>query len=137
MPSRPRARRSTGYRYRGLQARALYVMTDLDDADLISDLVEEPVGSEMTGYYLELGYDILSTRTTEQELIPYVRFENYDTLAELPSGFSGSGRETDVLTFGVAYKPIPQVVVKADYMNFDNDADTAVDQFNVALGFLF
>jgi hypothetical protein len=125
------------YRNRGWQARALWVDVDLDDAALISDLVGETVGSAMEGYYVEAGYDVLAARGTDHELIPYVRIESYDTLAELPTGSAGAGRETDVTTIGVAYKPIPQVVIKADHQSLDNETDTAVDQWNVALGFLF
>ena len=42
-----------------------------------------------------------------------------------------------VTTFGVAYKPIPQTVIKVDWQNVTNRARTGVDQLNVALGYIF
>ena len=42
-----------------------------------------------------------------------------------------------ITTFGVAYKPIPQAVLKVDYQNVGNAAGTGVDQINIALGYLF
>jgi len=41
------------------------------------------------------------------------------------------------LTLGFSYKPIPQVVIKADYQRRDNEADISSDQFNLGLGFVF
>jgi long-subunit fatty acid transport protein len=41
------------------------------------------------------------------------------------------------LTFGMDYKPIPQVVVKADFTKADNAARTAQDQFNLGIGYNF
>ena len=125
--------------YHGLRARGLLVTIDLDDAELISDLVGEPVGSQMSGWYLEAGWDVLSNRGGEQELIPFMRYESFDTLDELPAAFAGMGLDghRTVTTLGVVYKPIPQVAIKTDYSNFDDAAGTAVDQWNVALGFVF
>ncbi|RMF74762.1 MAG: hypothetical protein D6738_05490 [Acidobacteria bacterium] len=127
------------WRWKGLRARGLWASIDLDDADLISDLVGEPVGSEMSGWYLEAGWDVLWRRGGEQELIPFVRRESFDTLDEVPAAFAGMGLDgqRDVTTIGVVYKPIPQVAVKLDFQNFDTASGSSVDQWNAALGFMF
>ena len=43
----------------------------------------------------------------------------------------------EVLTLGFAWKPIDQIVIKADRQDFDNEAGTGIDQFNVLLGWIF
>jgi len=130
------------WRWRGLEFRALYVNVDLEDADLLNDFKgltgAESIGSEMDGYYLQAGYDVLATRQTNQALIPYVRYEEFDTQKEVPGGFlRDPANDVDVVTYGVAYKPIPKVVFKLDYQDFDNAAGTGTDQWNLAAGFLF
>jgi hypothetical protein len=56
----------------------------------------------------------------------------------VPAGFARNpAREVTVTTVGLAWKPIPQVALKADWNNISNEAGTGVDQINVALGFLF
>jgi hypothetical protein len=38
---------------------------------------------------------------------------------------------------GLTWKPIPQVVLKADYQDVDNGAGTGVDAFQLGLGWIF
>jgi hypothetical protein len=45
--------------------------------------------------------------------------------------------ERQVLTAGLEIKPIPQVVLKLDFQRMTDEARTGVDQFNMAVGFLF
>jgi hypothetical protein len=42
-----------------------------------------------------------------------------------------------VITVGVDFQPIDPVVVKLEYQDLKNEAETATDQFNVALGYIF
>ena len=39
--------------------------------------------------------------------------------------------------FGAELKPIPNVVVKADYAWVSNDADSGINQFSMNLGYAF
>ncbi len=45
--------------------------------------------------------------------------------------------DVELLTVGLSYSPIPEVVWKLDYQDFENGADTGVDQLNVAFGYVF
>lgn len=130
------------WKYRGFQLRALGVMGELDDVAELNEALgltgRSSLGEEFEGYYLEVGYDVLAHRGGRQGLIPFARVESFDTQAEVPVGFERNpARNRDVLTLGLAYKPLPQLIFKADFQNFDNDAGTGVDQFNLALGYLF
>ncbi len=92
----------------------------------------------MYGWYLQAGYDVLRGAKTSQRLVPYVRFERLNTQDEVPEGFAANpATDRSILSLGAAWKPIVQIVVKADYQLHSNDADTGVDQLNVALGYLF
>jgi len=129
-------------RWRGLQGRALYVGTSVDDVAEINAAQgftgDESVGERQYGYYAEIGYDTLSRSEREQQLIPYLRYERYDTQDRVPAGFAANpANDITVTTVGVAWLPILNVAVKADYNRIENEARTGVDQVNVALGFMF
>jgi len=89
---------------------------------------------------IELGYDVMSALRpgSKQSLTPFVRWETYDTQAEVPSGFSSNpANSVDIATIGLAYQPIDGIVFKIDFQDVDNDAHTGVDQFHVGLGYIF
>jgi hypothetical protein len=131
------------WRYRGFELRALAARSELDDVASLNRVLgltgADGVGEEQKGYYLQVGYDVFSRspgRTSS--LIPYARYESFDTQAAVAAGFlRDPARDMESLTLGLAYKPMGQVIVKADYQDYDNGAGTALDQFNVAIGYLF
>jgi hypothetical protein len=134
------------WRWRGFRARGLYTQAQLDDvAELNNTLTltgTESVGEELNGWYAELGYDLFSWLRpgSGQELVPFVRYETFDTQAEVPSGSdfaSDPANDVEILTAGLNWKPIPGIVVKLDWMDIDNDAGTGSNQVNVALGYVF
>ncbi len=131
------------WRKSGWELRALGVQADLDDvARLNAELGlvgPESVGERLRGGYLQAGYDLFSAFPHgEQALIPFVRYESFDTQARVPAGFERDrANDVDILTLGLSYKPIPQVVFKADYQNQDNAAGTGLDQWSIGLGYVF
>jgi hypothetical protein len=130
------------WRWRGLELRAMAVQGELDDVAELNRALNltgsASVGEKLTGHYVQLGYDVLSPRGGEQALTPYVRWERYNTQDEVPAGFRANpANDVESLTLGFAYQPIDQVIVKADYQDYDNEAGTGLDQFNVLLGYIF
>ena len=129
------------WRWRGLKVRGLYARTSLDDAAEVGTLNADTVGvgSQMNGYYGEVGYNVLSFRkNSRQELSPFFRYEALDTQAEVPSGvLADPANDRTVRTVGIHYRPIPNIALKADWQGFSNGAGTGVDRFNLALGWLF
>lgn len=130
--------------YRGLELRGLYARGTLDDADLINEARglsgEASLGSVFRGGYVEAAYDVLTLGASAPSwsLTPFIRYEDYDTQAEVPAGFRRNpANDGSLLTTGVDIKPHPSVVIKVDYQDFRNDADSGVDQWNIALGYLF
>lgn len=128
------------WRYRGLELRALGAWGHIDDAELVSRENGEVVGEEFYGWYAEAAYDVMPLLwpDTTQYLAPFFRFEQLDTVAEAPSGFADDPtRDREIFQVGLSYKPIFNVVLKADYRNFEAEAGRRADEFNLGLGFIF
>ena len=61
-------------------------------------------------------------------------YERIDTQASVPAGaVADRSQEDEILTFGLNYKPVPQVVVKLDYERWDDD----FDRLNLLFGYVF
>jgi len=131
------------WRYRGIEARAIGVRVSIADVAALDRALgltgAESIGSRLTGGYLQLGYDLFSLFPHgEQSLVPFARYERTNTQAAVPAGFSSEpANDVRSWTLGLSYKPIPQVVVKADYQSYDNRAGTGQDRVNLALGWIF
>jgi hypothetical protein len=130
------------YRAHGLDLRALYAKATVDDVLLINQrrnlTGNASVGEELSGFYVQGGFDVLSLTSSAQHLTPYVRFEKLNTQEEVPEGFTANpANERQVTVLGLEYKPITSVVLKADYQLHKNEANTGANQFNIALGYLF
>ncbi len=129
------------WKYRGLELRALGVWGHIGDADLLSKDKKETVGAENFGWYAEAGYDILPLlfKDTTQYLAPFFRYEHFDTIAKAANGFKDDlSKDKEIYQVGLHYKPIPNVVIKADYRNISNKAGTPEpDDFNLGVGFIF
>jgi hypothetical protein len=130
------------WRWRGLQVRGLWSEADLDDVARLNEALgyegANSVGEKMEGGYVEIGYDLLSLRQGSQALIPFVRWEQVDTQVQVPTGFERTGStDVEILTLGLAYQPIEQLILKLDWQDREDAAGTGVDQFNVGLGYIF
>ena len=51
-----------------------------------------------------------------------------------PTGFAASPtQDEEIITFGINWKPISQIVIKLDFA----DADQGLDQWNALVGYVF
>ena len=143
------------WKYRGWEWRALGSWGHINNADLLTanrqaNFNSDPdnagktftdvVGSENYGWYTEIGYDILPLifKDTAQYLAPFFRYEQFDTIAEAPTGFDDNeNMDRHIYQFGLQYKPIPNVVIKADYRNIHAKKGGVPDDFNLGVGFIF
>lgn len=137
--------------WKGLEVRALAVAAEVDGAGALNDYLVanageeldptafDPVGEEMQGWYVQLGYDLLSVlRPGSASLTPFVRFEELNTQEKVPTGYTASGKnDTEIITVGLNFKPIEEIVTKVEYQFYDNAANTASDQLNLGLGYIF
>jgi len=128
------------WKYRGLEFRTLGSYGHIGDAALLSAAKGQTIGSDNYGWYAELGYDImpLLMPASTQYVAPFFRYEKLDTIASAPTGFADDPtKDQRIFQVGVNYKPIPNVVIKADYRNFDSAGGNLPDDFNLGLGFIY
>jgi hypothetical protein len=130
------------YQAYGFDLRGLFALATVADAELINEAKNltgsVSVGERLVGWYVQGGYDVLRRVRTEHQFIPYVRYERLNTQDRVPDGFSADPvNDQTIISLGAAWKPILNMVVKADYQIRSNEANTGVNQFNVALGYLF
>jgi hypothetical protein len=129
------------YRFRGFELRGLFSRAELDDVARLNDALgyegNQSVGELLEGAYLQAGFDVLAGGG-KSSLIPYLRWEWLNTQKEVPEGWSADpANDQQVLTLGLAYQPIEQLIFKAEYQNIDNEAETGMDQFNLSMGYIF
>jgi hypothetical protein len=130
------------WRWRGIATRALFARGSIEDAARINALNglsgRASVPRVFAGGYVEAGYDLLSPRGGAAALVAFARYERFDTQLEVPGGFSRDpGNDVRLWTVGVSYRPIPQIVLKTDYQDFNDRAKASTDRWNIALGWLF
>lgn len=128
------------WKYRGLEFRTLGSWGHISNAGALSAERGETIGESNFGWYAEVGYDILPhiMPNTTQYLAPFFRFEILDSIASTPNGFADDdSQKRRIFQVGLQYKPIPNVVIKADYRNFDSSAGDLPDDINLGFGFIF
>ena len=130
------------YRVQGWVLRGLVAGAHVSDVAEMNELNgltgSNGIGSEMLGWYGEVGYDVLRSVDTTHELTPYLRYERANTQREVASGFTANpANDVTAFSAGLAWKPVPQVVWKLDWSDVSNQASTGVDQLNLQIGWLF
>ncbi|MDW7645845.1 MAG: hypothetical protein SCI25_12500 [Desulfuromonadales bacterium] len=115
------------YKVRGLELKALASQVKIDDAEAVG----ADVPDEIFAYYGEVAYNVLPhlVQGTSHYLAPFVRYENLD--------YDGNNEDVELLVTGLSYKPIPNVVIKADYSNFDKKDGVRADELNIGFGYIF
>lgn len=92
------------------------------------------------GYYLDLGYNVGSLLDYETEIIPFVRYTDYNPAASVGDNTDQleEQNQTSKVMFGVAVKPHPEIVFKADFaqktVEFNEQKSTL---FNLGVGYMF
>ncbi len=127
------------WKYYGVEFRTLGAWGHIGDAAVLSADRGQTIGKANYGWYTEIGYNLLPILIdTDQYLAPFFRYEHFDTIASAPGGFADNPNlDRQVFQFGLQYKPIPNVVIKADYRNFSAKAGDVPDEFNLGIGYAF
>lgn len=128
------------FRFKGLQAKAIFAYGSLSNTELISQKQGKTVGARVIGGYGELAYDILAVALPDKDmsLSPFVRLEGMNLHhAVVSSRTADPALHSVTLTAGVSFKPIGNVVTKADYQGKWNMAGTASHAISVGAGFAF
>ncbi|MBT6834478.1 MAG: hypothetical protein HOA61_00420 [Bacteroidetes bacterium] len=128
------------YKTGGFMVRGQYYLGNISNSVQYNEFTGSDVGASLQGYYIELGYDVLRHfDKCKTELIPFVRYENYNTQNSV-SGITSmdlSNNRTEY-TFGLGWKVADGAMIKADLQLFGNESNANfTKQFNagIAVGF--
>jgi hypothetical protein len=116
----------------------MYAYAAPDGKTLVVPDRTRPVPTLLRGGYVELGYDVLHPAGVSHQLVPFVRVEAYDTQAAVPQRFVANGTyDLRDVTMGVSYRPIREVVVKADYLLRHARSGPDANQASFGVGFMY
>lgn len=108
--------------------RGLFAMSDVSGTAAFNARTGESLAEEMQGWYLEAGFDLLSLgeASGDETLDLFARYEDLNTQKSLAPGTTpGGGIVSTFTTIGLNYRPLNQVVLKADYTFIDESDDVA------------
>jgi len=127
------------FRFRGVVAHG----ENSDAADLETVHSNQP-GEEIFGWYLEGGVSVMPDtwkegKLAEADIIPFVRYEEYDTHYKVPSNVAkDESRDRTEITVGVNFPMTQQFVLKADYQfRYSEAANDPNNAFNLGMGWAF
>lgn len=107
------------------------------------------IGHNMSGYWVEGAYHVMPRewkkgRLSDADTVLFVRWSEFDTQAggALDPAKESGRFDRNYLTFGMVFKPITQLAIKADYQIYDDhrrpgELPLDNDKFQVTLGFVF
>ena len=131
------------YNKGSLQLTGQYIIAELSNTYQYNLYTGKDVGSKLTGYYYEVGYNLMdgiipSISSDTEELIAFARYENYNTHAEVEGIAINDSYDRKELTFGLGFKIAQGAVFKADYqIKSDASSDEERGQFNLGVGVWF
>jgi len=135
----------TRYNYKGLELRGQLYYTAFSNTEQYNQFtqkagVKNDLGSEMLGYYVEAGYNVLRPfEQAKMELVPFVRYQNYNTHLAISGTTAPNAKyEGSIVTTGLTLKLTKGAVVKADLDFAKTAADSkAIATFNAGFGIMF
>jgi hypothetical protein len=124
-----------------LMLRGVVANVSIADADEINAAFGNNVGSRIAGAYVEGAYNLLSALApaSAQRLNAFLRYEQYDTHADVPAGvIKDESLARRITTFGLSYKPVYNVVFKGDYQLQRTKAELAEGELlSLGIGYQF
>lgn len=135
----------TRYNSGGLQLRGQLYYTSISNSVAYNQFTRvngasNDLGSAMTGYYVEAGYNVFrSLPQISSELIPFCRFESYNTHASTAGNLpKNKAYSIKAITTGLTYKLTGGAVLKADIQFVKPESDSKYSKvFNAGIGVMF
>jgi hypothetical protein len=131
------------YSIKGLKLTGQLYYTNLSNAEQFNKFTTGKgggnLGSLMFGYYVDLGYNILRNTKTDMQLIPFLRYSNYDTHYKVPVNIVDNlAYHREVYTIGLSFFLTKGAVIKADMQFVKNGTqDEFAKTFNAGFGIMF
>lgn len=126
------------YQKGGFEARAQFNLANNKNTGQYNAFTGKDLGSQMVGWYLETGYNLLQNAQSNQRLVPFFRYEKYNTHAKTEGAtpVNDAYNRTDI-TFGAGWWLASGAVLKADYQIFNNAGEQKAGQLNLGVGIWF
>jgi hypothetical protein len=128
------------YSYKGLQLKGQFYYANVAHAERYNQFTGNDLGSAMMGYYTEASYNLFrSFNELEGELIPFVRFEQYNMHQKVGSAeVANNALHVNVIAAGIGWKITQGAMLKADVQWLKSKADAAYAKtFNAGVGIMF
>lgn len=133
------------YEIKGLELRGQFYLVNLSNTNKYNLFTRSAgknndVGSQMLGYYVETGYNVLRPfKKTKYELIPFVRYEFYNTHQAVDRAIVvNDAYKNTMITSGLTFKLNQNAVLKADLQLLKpENADEWTKTFNAGIGINF
>ena len=127
------------YDYQGLELRAVYVHTNFKNSRSYNQFAQQDLGSAMTGYYFEAAYDVfqLSQRSFKTALLPFIRYERYNTHARVVGVEKNKTFQNREITVGLSWRHGTAVSFKSDFQWRRDETNAIWRQLNIGVGVWF
>ncbi|MDF7825066.1 hypothetical protein P4B35_13670 [Pontiellaceae bacterium B12227] len=100
-------------------------------------------GEQIFGWYLEAGVDVLpdswkTGKLKDSSLIPFVRYEEYNTQHAVAAGDTAEGKyDRSEITVGASWLLTRNFVLKGDIQFADTAATSSITKYNLGMGWVF
>ncbi|MDG1036117.1 MAG: hypothetical protein P8O87_04680 [Crocinitomicaceae bacterium] len=128
------------YSIKNFDFTAVGNITSISNSDAYNEFTGATLGSQIMGYYTEAAYRIPLNRGEQYpRLIPFVRYENYDTHHAVGDRIAmNDNYNREILTTGIGLHITPGTIVKTDFQWVKTAANAKpTNILNVGFGFWF
>lgn len=133
------------FQHRGLELRGQFYYASISNTEeynifTADEATANDLGKSMLGYYAEAGYNVFRPFSgIENELIPFIRYEFYDTHNSVEPGTPKNlNYKNTIITAGLTFKLNQKAVIKTD-VQFTRSASAGEYNkvFNAGVGVMF
>lgn len=127
------------YNLKALQLRGVAIYTQLSNTNQYNEFTGSDVGNSILGYYGEIAYEFDLNPKGYLKLIPFVRYENYDTHFSVSSNTAKNKvYNREEIVAGAGLKVAPGAIFKADIqMVSDASRSDYTNILNIGFGYWF
>lgn len=127
------------YQKNGLQLKGQFYHTSISNSQEYNEYTDSKLGSSMVGYYVEAGYDVFKFCDTDKKLVPFVRYEAFNTHNSVEGELEIiDSYNKHAITTGLTLSLTKNAVLKTDLQLLKSKADDSYAKtLNFGIGVMF